>query len=1074
MAVFTHLHVHSYYSLLDGICSPEELVLAAKKAGMKALALTDHNGLYGAVEFYQKAREYGIKPIIGAEITLNDASSLVLLVKNEIGYRHLCQLITHSRLQGGHLRQQCNLEDVQRYKEDLIVLSGGNQGMITRLLRKGNLEAAVALAKKLQTLFMDDLYLELQHFSGQDTLVNLRLRDIAAEYKIALVATNNVHFVSSRDWPLRRILHAIDQNTILEKITSAGYAEQYLKSPVQMAEMFQGFPAALRNTEKIAQQCAFAFELGKPIFPSIDLPAGESSFSFLWKKCFQGATNRYRPLTQEVIKRLEYELQAIHTLGFSEYFLIVRDIVEFCRRENIPCVGRGSAADSLVSFVLGITQVDPLRHNLYFERFLNPERRDPPDIDLDLCWKNRDRVLEYVYKKYGNDRTAMICTFNTFQSRSAIRDVAKTYGLPEDEISKMTKYMPYQAMNKLEEIFSSLPELREIRHNLPIYEEIMRVARRLADFPRHLSIHPGGVIIAPDRITYYTPLEVAGKGIIIAQYDMYSIEKLGLVKIDLLGVRSLSVITDCLKFIKRRFQSAPTEFPAGKETVSTRADPNRPLPDLHFLVKNADELSPLDLRTIPENDARVIGLISSGKTMGCFQLESPAMRGLLKKMRIETVDDVITAVALIRPGASGSGMKEVYIRRRAGLEQISYVHPALAAVLDETYGVIIYQEQVLRVAQHIAGLSLGQADILRRAMTKARNKKEFMAIYKDFINGALQRGIKSDQAETIWQFLAQFVGYGFNKAHSATYGTIAYQTAFLKYYFPAEYMCAVLNNQGGFYSRMAYMEEARRLGINLLPPDINYSAREFYCTVTSIRTGLNTVFELTERTMHRILQERARRPFVDLFDFINRSGAGEKESAHLIKAGAMNSIHSSAPQLLLLNKILFKNKKKRLASEFVAGNTALAPYNLYQKILNELELLDCAVSAHPLTLFDEQIEWPEMVASRQLENYKNQTIRFCGWLVTSRRVSTSKNQYMKFLTMEDKFGLCEVVLFSETYASYGHLIKTHGPYIITGQVQSRLPGEANLIAEKVELVEMQKGELESLLQKKIPPEWSAA
>jgi len=1071
MIRFTHLHVHSYYSFLDGICSPEELVLAAKKLGMKALALTDHDGLYGAIEFYQQAKEYGIKPIIGAEITLTDSSTLVLLVKDGTGYRNLCQLISRSRLQGGHLRQSCTIEDLRHLKEGLIVLSGGHKGMVTHLLRKGKLEAALALARRLQSLFADNFYLELQHFSGQDTLINLRLRDIAAEYKMALVSTNNVHFLTSRDWPLRRVLHAIDQNTVLEKINTAGYSEQYLKSPAQMEEMFSSFPAALHNTEKIMQQCNFEFELGKPIFPSVDLPDGESSFSFLWKKCFSGASTRYQPLTQEVIKRLEYELHTIHTLGFSEYFLIVRDIVEFCRRENIPCVGRGSAADSLVSFILGITQVDPLQHDLYFERFLNPERKDPPDIDLDLCWKNRDRVLEYVYKKYGADRTAMICTFNTFQSRSAIRDVAKTYGLPEDEIAKITKYLPHHAIDKLEEIVSSLPELREIRHNLPLYEEIMRIAQRIDNFPRHLSIHPGGVIIAPDKITHYTPLEVAGKGIVIAQYDMYSIEKLGLVKMDLLGVRSLSVITDCLKFIKQRRTTRSNTSPASSaQDGKTLQDSG--LPDLQFLIKNADELSPLDLRTIPENDPRVTDYIRRGKTMGCFQLESPAMRGLLKKMQIENVGDVIAAVALIRPGASGSGMKEVYIRRRAGLEEISYVHPALAAVLDETYGVIIYQEQVLRVAQHVAGLSLGQADILRRAMTKARNKKEFMSIYQDFINGALQRGLKKDQAETIWQFLSQFVGYGFNKAHSATYGTIAYQTAFLKYYFPIEYLCAVLNNHGGFYSRMAYMEEARRLGISLMPPDINYSGREFRCEGKSIRTGLNTVFELTERTINRILQERTRMPFQDLFDFINRSGAGEKETTHLIKCGAMSSLHPSAPQLLVLTKILFKNGKKKLVSEFVAGGTALSSYNLYQKVLNELELLDCAVSAHPLTLFDDQIGWPEMVASTQLENYKNQTIRFCGWLVTSRRVNTNKNQYMKFLTLEDKSGLCEAVLFSETYARYGHLIRTHGPYIITGQVQSRLPGEANLIAEKVELVEMNKSELEALLQKKTPPEWN--
>jgi DNA-directed DNA polymerase III PolC len=1054
MTMFTHLHTHSYYSLLDGTSNPEQLILAAKKLGMKALALTDHNGLYGVIEFYQKAQEYQLKAIIGAEITLSDHSTLVLLVKDQTGYHNLCQIISTGHLSGGHLQFKCTPETIKKYKQGLIVLSGGNKGKISLLLRKQEIDSAVAEARKMRQIFNSDFYLELQHFSGQDNLINLRLRDIAVENKIPLVATNDVHFVSSKDWLLRRILHAIDQNTVLEKITSAGYSEQFLKSAEQMKDLFKIYPDALLNTQKITRQCNFEFELGKPIFPAIALPQGESSFSYLWKKCFEGAATRYQPITAEVITRLEYELKTIHNLGFAEYFLIVKDIVDFCRYENIPCVGRGSAADSLVSYALEITQVCPMHHKLYFERFLNPERSDPPDIDLDLCWKNRDRVLDYVYRKYGNERTAMICTYNTFQSRSAIRDIAKTYGLPEDEIAKITKHLPYHSMDRLEEVIHSLPELREFRSSLPLYEEIIRFGRQIEDFPRHLSIHPGGVIIAPDRITYHTPLEIAGKGIIIAQYDMYSIEKLGLVKMDLLGVRSLSIITDCMKLIKKLHHPG---IPGEKSK-----------PHLNFLLKNADTLSPLDLRAIPENDPAVTAYIRSGNTMGCFQLESPAMRGLLKKMQIESTDDVITAVALIRPGASGSGMKEVYIKRRAGLEKISYVHPSLASVLADTYGVIIYQEQVLKVAHFIAGLSLGQADTLRRAMTKSRTRKEFMSIHGDFIAGALKHGLNHEQAETVWKFLSQFVGYGFNKAHSATYGTIAFQTAFLKYYFPLEYMCAVLNNQGGFYSRMAYIEEARRMGIHFLPPDINHSKKFFTCENNAIRTGLSPVFELTERTIERMLRERKKKLFTDLYDFINRTGAGEKETTHLIKCGAMQSIHASAPRLLLLNRIYFKNNKKRPLTEYVVGNTVLQPYNNYQKILNEMEILDFAVTAHPLKIFEQQVQWDEMVPSTRLEEYQGKRIKFCGWLVTTRRVVTSNKQYMKFLTLEDHVGLCEAVLFSEPYKKYGHLIHTHGPYIISGKVQSRLPGEANIIIDKVELVEMKKKEMESLLQKKIP------
>jgi len=1070
MKAFIHLHTHSYFSLLDGICSPEELVLRAKKSGMRAVALTDHNGLYGAVEFFQKAKEYDIKPIIGAEISLGKDGTLLLLVKNETGYRNLSQLISIARLEGGHLKFKCDLPEIRKHKEGLIALSGGLKGKITTLLKSRDITPAIEWSKQLQNMFEDNFYLEMQHFSGQDNLLNLRLRDLSLEQKIPLVATNDVHFISSNDWPLRRIMHAIDQNTVLEQIKTAGYSEQYLKSPAQMHDLFKAHPTALSNTGKIARQCNFEFQLGRPIFPSLELPKEESSFSYLWKKCFRGATLRYQPITQEVIKRLEYELKTIHELGFSEYFLIVKEIVNYCRQENIPCVGRGSAADSLVSYVLGITQVDPLRHNLYFERFLNPQRKEPPDIDLDLCWRNRDRVLEFVYEKFGSDRVAMICTFNTFQNRSAIRDVAKTYGLPEDEIAKITKHLPHHAIDQLESIINSLPELREIRYNLPVYEEIMRLAQRIADFPRHLSIHPGGVIIAPDKITYYTPLEVAGKGLIISQYDMYSIEKLGLVKMDLLGVRSLSIITDCMKSVKERSRRHIRQSGIEqKSTIKTIEDTN--LPDLHFLLKNAEELSPLDLRTIPEDDPQVTQFIRSGNTMGCFQLESPAMRGLLRKMQIQHVDDVIAAVALIRPGAAGSGMKDVYIRRRAGLEKTTYVHPTLAPALDDTYGVIIYQEQVLRVAHFVAGLTLSQADTLRRAMTKSRTKKEFMSIYKDFIKGALDRGLNNDQAETVWKFLSQFVGYGFNKAHSATYGTIAYQTAFLKFYFPTEYMCAVLNNQGGFYSRMAYIEEARRIGISLLPPDISHSGKYFTCEGQAIRTGLSPVFELTNATIKKILQERSKRPFSNLFDFLTRTTAGEKETAHLIKAGALQSLHPSAPQLLVLNKIFFKNKKKKVMAEYVTSQLDLPPYTSYQKTLNEMEILDFGVQTHPITLFEDHIDWTLITSSNQIEHYKNKTIQICGWLVTSRRVRTNKNQYMKFLTLEDRHGLCEVVLFPETYEKFGHLVRTHGPYVITGKVQSRLPGEANLIAEKVEIIVMGKNELENVLQKKTPPTW---
>ena len=1051
--MFSHLHTHSYYSLLNGTAPPEELARAAQRHGMKALALTDTNALYGAVTFYRAALEYGLKPVIGAELTLNDGSRLVALARDDSGYANLCQIISTGHLRGGHLNFKLRLPDIIGRKAGLTLLSGGREGALWRMLKNRQTDKAAHYVRRMRTLFGPHFYLELQQFDAGDTLINLRLRDLGLENGIPLVATNDVYVISRHDTALRRTLRAIHHNTSRERVTDAGHAGQYFKSEEQMRETLRAFPEAVENTQRIVEECDFRFKLGRSIFPSIKLPEKESSFSYLWKKSFAGATGRYRPLTREVTQRLQYELDIIQTMGFSAYFLIVKDIVDFCHREHIPCVGRGSAADSLVAYCLGITQADPMRHNLYFERFLNPERHNPPDIDLDICWKNRDRVIDYVYERFGRDHTAMICTFNTFQSRSALRDVAKTYGLPEDEIGKITQHLPHRSPAQIEETVNSLPELRALRHNLPLYREIMDIAGRLSGFPRHLSVHPGGVIIAPRELSRYTPLEEAGKGLVVTQYDMYSIEPLGLVKMDLLGVRSLSIITDCIRDVTRD---------AGRHR--RRSFAGRGVPD--FFFKNSATLSPLDLRTIPENDPQVTAYIRSGQTMGCFQLESPAMRGLLKKMTVDHVDDVIVAVALIRPGASGNGggMKESYIRRRAGLEKTTYMHPALEEPLRDTHGIIIYQEQVLKIARHVAGLSLAQGDILRRAMSKARTKKEFMTVQRAFMQGAVRRGLSEQDAGQLWDYLSRFTGYGFNKAHSATYGTIAYQTAFLKYYFPVEYMCAVLNNQGGFYSRAAYIEETRRMRIPILPPDVRVSERDFRCEQDAIRCGLATVSELTERTLGAIIRERATAPFRDLFDFIRRSRAGERELEHLIKCGALDALHPSAPQLLLLSKLFFKNRKKAELALFVAGSSSLPPFNRYQRILNELELLGFAVSDHPLALFEQHMDFSVFTPSHSLEVLQNKRVRLVGWLVTSRRVPAGKRQ-MKFLTLEDRHGLFEVVLFPAVYQRYGALLRGHGPYIIEGRVQSRLPGESNIIAERLERIELSRRELEGLLDK---------
>ncbi len=1071
---FVHLHVHSYYSLLDGTASPANLVATARRQGFSALALTDHNALHGAVEFYRAAEAAGIHPIIGAEVDLTDGDALVLLVMDATGYRNLSALITLGQLNGGHLKFRLDRQEVFRYNRGLLVLTGGHRGRLWQLVKHRQTEAAIQYCRELVRVFGDRCYIELQQFSSDDVLPNLRLRDLAVQHRIGLVATNDVHLLTPHDFPTRQVLRAIHHNTLLDRVTDAGSPQQYLKSAAEMNALFRAFPEAIRTTAAVARRCQFAFSLGQPVFPAISLPAGTTPADHLKTLALAGARQRYHPLTRPVLRRLLYELHTIFRLGFAEYFLIVKDIVDFCNREGIPCVGRGSAGDSLVAYVLGITHVDPLRYNLYFERFLNPERSDPPDIDLDICWKNRDRVLAYVYEKYGKERTAMICTFNTFQLRSAIRDVARVYGLPENEIATLTRYLPHGSPHNLEHILRTIPECRTLEDSLPILRQVLQLAQRIAELPRHQSIHPGGVIIAPSRITHYTPLQVAGKGIVISQYDMYSIEHLGLVKMDLLGVRSLTIVSDTLAAITRlfhRLQSGTSPAPPvyrldvqqGKivpTDATTYLTPQR----FPFLDARRRHLSPLDLRVIPENDPNAIALLRQGLSLGCFQTESPGMRGLLKKMQIDDVDDVITAVALIRPGAANSGMKDQYIRRRAGKEAVTYPHPRLERVLGDTYGNILYQEQVMQVAVEIAGFTLAQADVLRKAMTKSRDRRTLQSMHRDFIEGARRNGLTREAAEEIWHFLANFVGYGFNKAHAATYGTIAYQTAYLKVYFPVQYMTAVLNNQGGFYSTAAYIEECRRLGIRLLPPDVNASDEWFTDEGDAIRVGLHAVRELTARTRSRILAERRHRPFTDYYDFVLRVRPREKEVTHLIKCGALRSLEPNEPLCLLRHQLFFNHHRRRSGIETYLNSIHLEPYNRYQRILNEMELLDFAVTDHPLTLFEPVIDFTGVTPCTALEQHAGQRVTVVGWLVTSRRVKTRDGTYMKFLTLEDRYGLCEAVLFPPVYERYGHLLKTQGPYRVEGVVQSRLPGEANLLVEHLEVIALDKAALEHQLQ----------
>lgn len=1018
---FIHLHCHSNYSLLNSTLWPEAVIGSAVENNMAAVALTDTNNLYGSVEFYDKARDAGIKPIIGSEIVLNDDTSIVLLVKNSSGYQNLCEIITRGNLRGGHLKFDVDGQYIAEHASGLVCLSGGKDGAIYKHLRRRNRRQAIHQTQWWREVFGDDFYLELQSHGSEDNFAATYLADLARAFNVNVVATNDVHMRKPEEFEIWRTLRAIAQNVLVTDIKEFGSLAQYFKSSTEMSRIFGTIPHALLNTLEINEKCRFEYSLGKPVFPDVELAAGETALQRLRTLCEIGLRKRYKQINREVRERFENEISTIAKLGFVEYFLIVKEIVDFCHQEDIPCVGRGSAADSIVSYVLGITRADPIRYDLYFERFLNPERTDAPDIDLDICWKNRERVLAHVYERYSSEKTALISTFVTFKLRSSIREVAKTMGFPEDEIKQITRDLPHYGTD-FGEALATVPECQSLEtlwndksNSGPesVIHRIVRIASTIADFPRHLSVHPGGTIIAPDRMIKYTPLEIAGGGLVTSQHDMYSIERLGLVKMDLLGVRSLSVITDTLAFVRER---------CGSE---------------------------IDINGIRENDPGTMAMIKSAATIGCFQLESPAMRGLLRKIKVENLDDVIAAISIIRPGPSEGGMKDVYIRRRAGLDETEYPHPVLEPILKETYGIIIYQEQVLLVARAIAGFTLGEADILRRAMTKDRTDRTIAPLFERFVEGAKSNGIDEKSAIRIWDWLRGFVGYGFNKAHAATYGILAYQTGFLKCYFPVEFMTAVLNNEGGFYGRFAYVEEARRLGSKILPPDVNRSRDLFTVEGNGIRSGLACIMDLRRSVIKKLIHERERRAFTDVFDVILRSEMNEKEAEGLARCGAFAAFEPSEAMAVTAIRIFFKNHRRRHIVNVLVRGLSLAPYPRYQRILNELEILRFAVSGNPLSLFLDANPEVRYISSTELSGRNEERVTVVGWVITTRRVTTSNNESMRFLTLEDLSGTIEVVLFPRTYRQAARGGRLAGPLQVIGKTQSRVPGEANLIAEKV-------------------------
>jgi DNA-directed DNA polymerase III PolC len=1010
---FVPLRVHSHWSLLDGVASIDQIVDHAQVLHLPAIALTDSHALYGAIEFVARCRSANIQPIIGAEFTIEGVHSIVLLAQNRIGYANLSRLVTHLQARPDReaaLARGLSINDLKPNTDGLIALSG-----------YCNAATAEPYLAKLIDLFGNDrLFVELQILDQDDVAQALALQALADRLNIQTVATHDIHYLSPDAASKYHVLTAM---RLVQRVGDLAPLPDYsFPSPEDMQQRFEKFPDALENTRRIADLCRFEFPLGQYRFPKLDLPENRSPREEMWSLAIKGAADRYTELTPEVEARLKKETDIIDALGYAPYFLVVADIVRFAREHHVPVSPRGSASSSAVAYCLGIHDVDPIKHNLYFERFLSLERHDPPDIDMDLCSRRRDEVIDYVYRRYGSDHVAMVCTYATLQPRSALREVCKVYGLSESRIKELSKNLPSYWTPRARRQVQEMQLMESARNS--IEREAIELSQQLIGTPHHLSIHPGGIVIAPDRITDLVPLQYATKGLLITQFDLKGIEKLGLIKIDLLGISALTVVADCLESIQRR-------------------DPN------------------FSIESIPLDDPDTARTLSVAKTIGCFQIESPGMRMTVRELAARTIDDLIVALALYRPGPLKGGLKDAFVRRHLGKEAAEYLHPSLEKILGETYGVILYQEQVLRLAHEIGGFTLGQADVLRRAMSK-KSEREMAQLRKQFVDGAQSiSDMDEATAEKIWDLMKVFAGYGFPKAHSAGYGALAYRMAYLKTHYPAEFMAARLAVWGGFYSPRVYMAEARQLGLSVKPPQVNHSDEAFTLDPIDRKTlwmGLGQVRELTRTTIASIL---ARRPFVSIEDFFIRAQPLHGEAINLAKVDAFDGLGNSSEILALLDRDRWRGRHSaqldlmeaahpahtQLSGGELMGRQASASLRsaqdttLEQRAKWEQEILGYFVSVHPVQLAAQHSPNNTRIRSNELHRHSGQEVTLIGVRLSAHRFQDQSQAAWTLIDLEDEVGTFQVLWSDATFRQYRGWLQKRDPILIRGKVRIDRQGQ---------------------------------
>ena len=1061
-ANFVHLHVHTEYSLLDGACRISELVAQAKKHKMPALAITDHGVMYGAIQFYKEAIRQGVKPIIGCEMYVAhqsrfDKSSqrketpyhLILLVKNNEGYKNLIKLVTLSYLEGFYYKPRIDKEILREHSNGLIALSACLKGEISQCILQKNIKKAKEVALDFLDIFGEDnFYLELQKNGiPEQEIVNENLIEISQELSIPVVASNDIHYINKEDARAHEILLCIQTATNLSDSKRLKFATDvfYFNSPEEMNKNFSKIPQALENTLRIAEKCNLEIDFRQAQLPEFKVPPEYNINTYLKELCYKGLNERYSEVTKQLEGRLEYELSVIKKMEFEPYFLIVWDFVRYAKEEGIMVgPGRGSAAGSLVAYCLNITNIDPIIYGLLFERFLNPERINMPDFDIDFCYERREEVIEYVSKKYGNDKVAQIITFGTMAARAAVRDVGRALGIPYTRVDTIAKMIPWEPNITIEKALKMESRLKELMKNDEDIKKLIETASSLEGLARHASTHAAGIVLSRKPLTDYVPLQKTAEGEICTQYAMTELEELGLLKMDFLGLRTLTVISNALKIIKH-----------------TRGEM-------------------VDINKIPLDDKKVYKMLSKGNCAGIFQLESDGMRDLVKRLKPENIEDITALLALYRPGPLGSGMIEDFINRKKGTIEIKYAHPQLESILKETYGVIVYQEQVMKIASELAGFTLGQADILRKAIGK--KQKGVMEKQRElFIKGAQKNNIKKNTAVEIFDLIAYFAGYGFNKSHSVSYAFISYQTAYLKTHYTLEYMASLLTSIMGNNDKVAlYIKECRNMNIEILPPDINQSLVNF--TVVggkAIRFGLAAVKNVGEKAIKSIIDEHKRNSnFTSLLDFCQRVDlrvVNKRVIESLIKCGAFDSIGARRSQLLAFLDVSLRNgqeyqKSKRNGQTSIfdlfeennpdknSGNYQdrlpdISEFSKNELLAMEKEMLGLYISYHPLNDYRERLKKIITSTSIELTNLSDKSrVVLAGVINNLKRKSTKNGNLMAFITLEDLEGTVEIIAFPKVYEKCKETIKKDEIIITEGHIDVA-EGKTKIIAEKISLLE---------------------